>query len=92
MTFIFQVLGLGGWEWKNSYQYSLLLADICLNGSSSEIQKTALMGKWGDADVTTFRAGVSNPCLESSGLADLLEYNGPLTKEKSTQEKVSVAS
>lgn len=33
------------------------------------------MGKWLDADVTTFRAGISNYCIESCGLVDLLEYS-----------------
>uniref|UniRef100_H2ZA43 Uncharacterized protein n=1 Tax=Ciona savignyi TaxID=51511 RepID=H2ZA43_CIOSA len=38
--------------------------------------KVALLGKWQDADVTTFRAGVANPCTESCALVDLLEYRG----------------
>jgi len=49
------------------------------------------MGKWGDADVTTFRAGVANPCLESCGLADLLEYCGPVIRPKTpAEDKVSL--
>ena len=48
------------------------------------------MGKWGDADVTTFRAGVANPCFESSGLADLLEYRGLPPAKGETEKKVCV--
>nr|CAB3267078.1 transmembrane protein 232-like [Phallusia mammillata] len=69
--------GAGSWCWETVYQYTQVLADICLNGSSSYIQKMALLGKWQDADVTTFRAGAANPCAESCGLVDLLEYRGP---------------
>ncbi|XP_076813085.1 transmembrane protein 232-like isoform X2 [Clavelina lepadiformis] len=69
--------GVGGWCWETAYQYSQILTDICLRGSSSDIQKVALLGKWQDADVTTFRAGAANPCIESCALVDLLEYRGP---------------
>ncbi|XP_029427729.1 transmembrane protein 232 [Rhinatrema bivittatum] len=32
------------WPWEVAYMYSMVLADICLNGSISEIQKIAFIG------------------------------------------------
>jgi len=81
--------GISTWCWEITYQYSQVLADVCLNGSSSEIQKRALLGKWQDADVTTFRAGAANPCVESCSVVDLLEYRGPpLTLDVAAHAKV----
>lgn len=69
--------GISAWEWEIGYQYSQILADICLHGATASIQKLGMLGKWLDADVTTFRAGVPNFCIESCGLVDLLEYRNP---------------
>ncbi|XP_078488089.1 transmembrane protein 232-like [Ciona intestinalis] len=68
--------GIGSWCWETGYQYSQILADICLNAGTTDIMKVALLGKWQDADVTTFRAGAANPCVESCALVDMLEYRG----------------
>ncbi|CAK8675486.1 unnamed protein product [Clavelina lepadiformis] len=78
--------GVGGWCWETAYQYSQILTDICLRGSSSDIQKMALLGKWQDADVTTFRAGAANPCIESCALVDLLEYRGPPSRNSDLEQ------
>nr|XP_039248119.1 transmembrane protein 232-like [Styela clava] len=71
------VTGISAWRWEIAYQYSQILTDICLHGATAPIQKLAMLGKWLDADVTTFRAGVPNFCIESCGLVDLLEYRNP---------------
>lgn len=57
---------------------------------SASVQKSALMGKWEDADVTTFRSGIPNFCLESCGLVDLLEFQQmPFLENKDAQENVT---
>lgn len=66
--------GINTWSWETAYHYSQVLADICMHGCAAPIQKLALLGKWLDADVTTFRSGVPNYCIESCGLVDLLEF------------------
>jgi len=46
------------------------------------------VGKWQDADVTTFRAGAPNPCVQSSGVVDLLEYRGPPPQNEDISEHI----
>lgn len=67
-------IGISSWSWEVAFQYTQILTDICLHGANADIQKMALLGKWLGADVTTFRAGAPNFCIESCGLVDLLEY------------------
>jgi len=66
--------GIGGWPWKVGYQFVRVLSDICLNGQCAEIQKCALLGKWSNADVSSFKAGKANTCIESCSIVDLLEF------------------
>jgi len=66
--------GIGGWSWKVGYQFVRVLSDICLNGQSAEIQKCALLGRWSNADVSSFKAGKANSCVESCSIVDLLEF------------------
>nr|XP_033785026.1 transmembrane protein 232 isoform X2 [Geotrypetes seraphini] len=35
---------ISSWRWEVAYIYTMVLADICLNGNISEIQKTAFVG------------------------------------------------
>ena len=65
--------GLHGWHWEVATTYADMLADICLHGNTSNIQKVALMGK--NKDVTNIhqRPPTQTP-LPSAGLLDLVFF------------------
>ncbi|XP_039615351.1 transmembrane protein 232 isoform X2 [Polypterus senegalus] len=68
--------GLSAWPWQLIYVYSTTLTEICLNGCSSEIQKTALVGK---------RPCTQKNDLNQSGLLWLLNWKSlPNVNEEKT--------
>ncbi|KAK3577758.1 hypothetical protein CHS0354_017457 [Potamilus streckersoni] len=62
--------GISGWHWEVAITYTNILADICLHGNSSHIQKRALMGNNRDLSDPFKRVYPSVP-LQSAGLLDL---------------------
>ncbi|KAL3880654.1 hypothetical protein ACJMK2_032876 [Sinanodonta woodiana] len=62
--------GISGWHWEVAITYTNILADICLHGNSSHIQKRALMGSNRDLSDPFKRVYPSVP-LQSAGLLDL---------------------
>lgn len=67
-------LGVQRWNWIVSCQYIRILKEIIICSSSIKSQKIALLGKWHDVDVTSFRTGFANLCQESCSLVDLVEF------------------
>jgi hypothetical protein len=63
-------LGLRGWRWEVAVTYVNVLADICLHGLKSEIQKQALVGRKRDLSAT---AEAQNQ-LYNDGLFDLVYF------------------
>lgn len=80
--------GISSWTWEVAFQYSQIMTDICLHGANASVQKMALLGKWLGADVTTFRAGAPNFCIESCGMVDLLEYRNPKILSHAIETKI----
>lgn len=73
VDFLFQTAempGINGWHWEVAITYTDILADICLHGSSAEIQKLALMGN-NQEIADPFKCGYNNVPLNSAGLLDL---------------------
>ncbi|WAQ97990.1 TM232-like protein [Mya arenaria] len=62
--------GINGWHWEVAITYTDILGDICLHGSSAEIQKMALMGMNRDI-ADPFKRGYTVVPLHSAGLLDL---------------------
>lgn len=62
--------GINGWHWEVAITYTDILADICLHGSSADIQKMALMGINNDV-ADPFKRGYLSLPLPSAGLLDL---------------------
>ena len=66
------VSGLSGWRWELAYLYTDCMTSICMNGQTSIIQKTALLGSEANRKVTIYgkRNAMSR---EGLGLLDLLK-------------------
>lgn len=69
--------GLTGWRWELAYLYTDCMTSVCMNGQSSAIQKTALLGSEANRKVTLYgkRHAMSS---EGLGLLDLLKIKFPL--------------
>lgn len=66
--------GLTGWRWELAYLYTDCMTSVCLNGQSSTIQKTALLGSEANRKVTLY--GKRHDMVhEGLGLLDLLKLN-----------------
>ncbi|KAJ7392689.1 hypothetical protein OS493_010340 [Desmophyllum pertusum] len=73
--------GLNGWRWELAYLYTDCMTSVCMDGQSSIIQKTALLGSEANRKVTVYgkRNGMSR---EGLGLLDLLKLRSPLEQEQ----------
>ncbi|XP_064599002.1 uncharacterized protein LOC135465646 isoform X2 [Liolophura sinensis] len=66
--------GLHGWHWETGIMYTEVMADICLHGSSSHIQKRALVGDNEDFR-EVLRRRITQMPLSSAGLLDLAFFH-----------------
>lgn len=88
--------GLTGWRWELAYLYTDCMTSVCLNGQSSTIQKTALLGSEANRKVTLY--GKRNDLVrEGLGLLDLLKLNfsanqGPQATHKDWSWRVRFAA
>ena len=64
--------GLHGWHWEVCITYTDILADICLHGNTSDIQKVALVGNNKLVEGIERREMVSP--MVSAGLLDLVYF------------------
>ena len=71
--------GLTGWRWELAYLYTDCMTSVCMNGQSSVIQKTALLGSEANRKVTVYgkRNAMSS---EGLGLLDLLKIKLPVVE------------
>ena len=71
--------GLTGWRWELAYLYTDCMTSVCMNGQSSVIQKTALLGSEANRKVTIYgkRNAMSS---EGLGLLDLLKIKLPVVE------------
>lgn len=71
--------GLTGWRWELAYLYTDCMTSVCMNGQSSAIQKTALLGSEANRKVTVYgkRNAMSS---EGLGLLDLLKIRLPVVE------------
>ena len=67
--------GLHGWHWEVAITYTDSLADICLHGSTSNIQKVALVGSNPDVQDLHKKAMLPRCPLLSAGLLDLVYFH-----------------
>ena len=67
--------GLHGWSWEVAVTYTDTLADICLHGDTSTIQKTALVGNNTDLSLLHTKSAPQCP-MRSAGLLDLAYFKG----------------
>ena len=65
--------GIQGWHWEIAVTYTDSLADLVINGTTSTIQKTALLGS--HRDIAAIKYQDSRPPLESAGLIDMLNFH-----------------
>ena len=72
--------GISGWHWEVAITYCDILCDICLHGSSANIQKMALVGLNRDLMDPVRRLFTTVP-LPSAGLIDLAFFH-PLNEVK----------
>jgi hypothetical protein len=70
-----QLAGLNGWRWEVAVSYVDILSDICLHGSTSSIQKLALLGRNGDAQLVHKSSAIARHPLHSAGLIDLAFFH-----------------
>ena len=71
--------GLPGWRWELAYLYTDSMMSVCINGQSSTIQKTALLGSEANRKVTVF-GKKNNVSREGLGLLDLLKIKFPVER------------
>ena len=67
-----EIPGLHGWHWEEAVTFAGILTDIVLHGSTSVIQKTALVGK--NKDVTIIHHTVPQCPMFSAGLLDMVHF------------------
>ncbi|KAL9963663.1 hypothetical protein ACROYT_G027190 [Oculina patagonica] len=82
----FSAPGLNGWRWELAYLYTDCMTSVCMNGQSSIIQKTALLGSEANQKVTVYgkRNAMSR---EGLGLLDLLKLRFPLEQDQMLARK-----
>ncbi|CAH1789866.1 unnamed protein product [Owenia fusiformis] len=68
-----ELQGLHGWNWEVAITYTELLSEICLYGSTSILQKTALVGTNKDVEGLHKKGTAAYP-MKSTGLLDLLYF------------------
>ena len=66
--------GIHGWHWEVAVTYADCLADVCLHGSTSNIQKVALVGANKDTTLIHKVVSVQNKAMKSAGLLDLVYF------------------
>ena len=66
--------GMQGWHWEVAVTYADIMADLCLHGTTSSIQKVALVGT--NKDVSNIHQMAAQPAcpMRSAGLLDLLHF------------------
>ena len=65
-------MGLHGWHWEVGITYTDIMADICLHGNTSDIQKVALVGNNKVVEGIE-RQNIESP-MASAGLLDLVYF------------------
>ena len=67
--------GIQGWHWEVAVTYSDILADVCVHGITSRIQKLALLGSNRDTrEVEKLGTSARWP-MRSAGLVDLAYFH-----------------
>nr|KAG5711617.1 hypothetical protein BaRGS_016799 [Batillaria attramentaria] len=66
--------GINGWHWEVAFTYTDMLADICINGKTANIQKMALVGNNVNM-MEPYRRIVTTVQLPSAGLLDLAVFH-----------------
>lgn len=67
--------GINTWPWELAVTYADILADICLNASTSVIRKRSLIGQNRDVRLVHRTSSTPNCPLHSAGLIDLVFFN-----------------
>ncbi|KAI0211151.1 transmembrane protein 232 [Lamellibrachia satsuma] len=70
--------GIQGWHWEVAITYTNILADICLHGITSGIQKLALVGTNRDTHEIHKLAKEAQWPMRSAGLVDLVYFHAVL--------------
>ena len=69
-----ELAGLHSWHWEVAITYADVLADICLHGNTSSIQKMALVGRLSDTGGGKRGGGTESCPMASCGLLDLVYF------------------
>ena len=67
--------GLHGWHWEVAITYADILADICIHGNTSTIQKMALLGTNKEMGGLHRIAVIPKCPMPSAGLLDLVYFH-----------------
>ena len=67
------------WPWQAAFTCTQLLADICINGATSQIQKSALLGN--NKQISDVKACPKSESMKSAGLLDLLFFDKADSKQ-----------
>lgn len=78
-----ELAGLNSWHWEVAITYAEVMADVCLHGSTSAIQKAALLGRVTDTCGPERLAGRKQCPMISAGLLDLVYFEAV----KETQDR-----
>ena len=67
--------GIQGWHWEVAVTYADILADVCVHGITSRIQKLALLGSNRDTREVEKLATSARWPMRSAGLVDLAYFH-----------------